>query len=220
MEFLKDFRGFLQTDGYAGYNKSGGKESITHVGCFAHARRYFHEAYTLNKKSATAHRGLTYIQNIYKIENDLRELKLSDEEFVEKRKNAVAPVLDDFYNWLVSQQNAVLPESRAGKAVSYALAEWSKLIKFLDHHLLTPDNNAVENAIRPFVLGRKNWLFSNTPRGAGSSAVIFSVIESAKANGLDPYKYLKFLFENLPGKKSREDLKILLPNYVSIEELR
>ena len=220
LEFLKDYQGYLQTDGYAGYNKSGAKETVTHVGCFAHARRYFHEAYTLNKKSSTAYRGLTYIQNIYKIENDLRELKLSDEVFVEKRKNAAIPVLDDFHNWLVSQHNSVLPESKAGKAVSYALDEWSKLIKYLEHHLLTPDNNAVENAIRPFVLGRKNWLFSNTPRGAGSSAVIFSLIESAKANGLNPYKYLKFLFENLPGKKSRDDLKKLLPNYVSIDELR
>jgi transposase len=218
-EFLKGYKGYLQTDGYAGYNHAGEIGGIVHAGCFAHARRYFYEAMKQNKKSNAAHKGLTYIQKIYSIESDIRERKLDNDEFIRKRKNAVLPILEEFKNWLLSQNEIVLPESKTGKAIKYAISEWDKLIKYLHHHLMTPDNNMVENAIRPFVIGRKNWLFSNTPRGANASAVIYSLIESAKANRIEPYLYLRFLFSNLPKAKSREDILKLLPNHINLNSI-
>lgn len=218
-EFLKDYKGYLQTDGYAGYNHAGAIEGIVHAGCFAHARRYFHEAMKQNKKSKAAHKGLSYIQKIYAIENDLRQRRLSNDEFTDKRKEIVTPVLDEFHNWLLAQSDLILPESKTGKAVRYAISEWDKLVKYLECHLMTPDNNMVENAIRPFVIGRKNWLFSNTPRGAHASAAIYSLVESAKANGLEPYHYLRFLFINLPKAKSEEDIRKLLPNHLSPDKI-
>lgn len=213
-EFLESYEGYLQTDGYVGYSKAVKRKDIIHAGCFAHARRYFYEAMKQNKKSKTAYKALSYIQKLYTIENDLRGKKLSDDEFIRKRKQAANPVLEEFHNWLKSQ-SGILPESKTGKAIKYTISEWDKLTKYLEHHLMTPDNNAVENAIRPFVLGRKNWLFSNTPRGAHSSAIIYSLIESAKANGIEPYLYLRHLFINLPKLKSTEETRKLLPNYLN-----
>lgn len=218
-EFLKDYRGYLQTDGYAGYNHTGAIEGIVHAGCFAHARRYFYDAMKQNKKSKAAHKGLSYIQKIYSIENELRQRKLSNDEFIRKRKEIVTPVLNEFHNWLLTQSDSILPESKTGKAIRYAISEWDKLTKYLLHYLMTPDNNTVENAIRPFVIGRKNWLFANTPRGAHASAAIYSLIESAKANRIEPYHYLRFLFINLPKAKSREDMHKLLPNHIDLNNI-
>lgn len=215
-DFLEGYTGFLQTDGYGGYNRAGTQDGIVHVGCFAHARRYFFDAQKLNKKSKTAAKGLGFIQKLYKAEHDLRSKDLAPEDFVDKRKKAVQPMLDEFHNWLLIQKDTMLPKSKAGQAVAYTLSEWSKLIRYLDSHLLTPDNNAVENAIRPFVVGRKNWLFSNTPLGAHASAVIYSMVESAKANGLEPYKYLRFIFEKLPCAESEGDFRALLPDRVTL----
>ena len=218
--FLKDYSGYLQTDGYAGYNKAVSNNDIIHVGCLAHARRYFENAYKLNKKSKIGSKGLDYIKKIYAIEAKLRQGNLSPEQFVETRKKEVAPVLDAFFNWLQSQVTVVTPKSKAGEAIRYTLDEWNKLIKYLDHYLLTPDNNLTENAIRPFVMGRKNWLFSNTPRGAHSSAVLYSLIESAKANSIEPYKYLRYIFEKLPFAESKDDLRNLLPDKITSEMIK
>jgi transposase len=218
-DFLEGYTGFLQTDGYAGYNQACKNKNVIHVGCFAHARRYFFDAHKVNKKSKTAKRGLDYIQKLYKVEHELRSQSLDPVDFIEKRKVFVQPILDEFYNWLLSQKDAVVPKSKAGQAVEYTLAEWEKLIRYLDSHLLTPDNNTVENAIRPFVVGRKNWLFSNTPRGAHASAVIYSLVESAKANKLEPYDYLRYLFTLLPGVTGKDDLRKLLPGAISAGEI-
>jgi transposase len=217
IQLLKKYSGFVQTDGYKGYNFSDDQYDgeIIHVGCLAHARRYFEKAYRANKKSNCAHRAISYIRDIYTIENDLRKVKSTPHEFVEKRREQTAPILDTFHNWLVEQKNSIVPGSLAGKAVSYTLDEWNKIIHFLDHHLLTPDNNLTENAIRPFVVGRKNWLFSNTPRGANSSACFYSLIESAKANKLEPYYYLRYAFEKLTHVKSDAELRKLLPDMIS-----
>jgi transposase len=156
-KLLKNYSGFVQTDGYKSFQFSD-KEytgTITHVSCLAHVRRYFEKAYKANKKSECAHTALKYIRNMYSIENNLRERKLTYDEFVEKRKRQMTPVFEKFHNWLVEQQKNVLPGSLSGEAVSYTLGQWDKIPNFLDHHLLTPDNNKTENAIRPFVIGRK-----------------------------------------------------------------
>jgi len=210
----------LQTDGYKGYNEVCKDDGIIHVGCFAHARRYFHDAFKLNKKSEIVKKGINYIQKIYKIEKTLRGENLFPDKFIEKRKKQALPILDDFHMWLNEKINLVAPESKTGKALQYTLNEWEKLIKYLDASFITPDNNAAERAIRPFVIGRKNWLFSNTPRGAHASAAIYSLVESAKANNLEPYRYLRYLFTHLPEASSKDELKQLLPNHIQSDLIK
>jgi len=214
---LGNFSGILQTDGYDGYNQVVRKNKLAHAGCFAHARREFDKAKNNSKKSKIPYRGLQYIQSLYKIESDLRAQNLPPQEFIDKRKNAVLPILEKFHNWLWEQKQTVLPKGYTGKAINYTLNQWDNLIRYLDHHLLTPDNNLTENAVRPFVMGRKNWLFSNTARGADSSAVLYSLIESAKANGLEPFRYLKYIFDRIPMAKSKEDLRALLPDKLTMD---
>lgn len=220
-QFLSGFTGYLQTDGYSGYNRAVANNGITHVGCMAHARREFNNAYEVGKKNkdSRAFKALAYIQKIYKIESDLRFQNLSDEIFVERRRKLVSPVLDEFHAWLLRNKTEVLPQSLVGKAISYTLNEWDKIIRYLDLACMTPDNNEIERTIRPFVVGRKNWLFSNTPRGANASAAMYSLIESAKANRLEPYAYLRFLFSKLPYADDRESVKKLLPCFLSSQDI-
>lgn len=218
-EFLEGFKGYLQTDGYDGYNLAAGREGIIHVGCFAHARRYFFDAAKLNKKDSRAHRALEYIRTLYEIEIRLREKNLPADSFVEKRKKETSPVLDEFRFWLERIKPDVVPSSRTGQAIAYTMKQWDKLIRYVDADFLTPDNNEIERAIRPFVIGRKNWLFSNTPRGAHASASMYSLVESAKANKIEPYHYLRFLFTNLPMASSGDKVRALLPCHVTEQQI-
>jgi len=211
LKLLNGFNGFLQTDGYEAYSKAVLEYNLVHVGCLAHIRRKFVDAHKANRNSKTAKTGVLYISKIYSIENKLRKKKLLPEDFVKKRRDEMKPLLDEFKTWLDDTSKTILPSSDPGKAVIYALKQWERFIRFLDHPDLTPDNNAVENAIRPFAVGRKNWLFSNTPRGAMSSAVMYSLVESAKNNNLPVYSYLRYLFTKLPEVKSSEDVEKLLP---------
>lgn len=199
-KFLSGFKGYLQVDGYAGYHKV---PNVKLVGCMAHARRKFDEALKALPTSkrttsgATAMEGLQYCNQLYRIEHDLKEL--SPAERYEKRLERSKPVLNAFLSWLKIQQQKVLPKSALGQAITYCLNQWDKLVAFLEDGRLEIDNNRSERSIKPFVIGRKNWLFSNTPRGARASAIIYSIVETAKENGLNPYYYLRFLFERLPN---------------------
>jgi len=190
------------------------------VGCLAHIRRKFFDALKSDKKSKTAAHALKIIARIYAVEKKLRNENLLPDEFVKKRKEEVVPILDEFKAWIDEKQIYITPSSDSGKAVNYALGQWNNFINYLDSVELTPDNNIIENAIRPFVIGRKNWLFSNTPRGAKSSAVLYSLVESAKDNGLNVYNYLRFLFTKLPYANSSEDIKKLLPCNLSAEMIK
>jgi transposase len=213
-EFLADFHGHLQTDGYEAYATAIAGKGIVHVGCWAHARRKFDEAVKANKQSPVAPEGLKKIRRLYHIERELRETlaagKLSPELLVAQRREQVEPVLAELKTWLLEQSVKVLPSSLTGKAIAYTLGQWDKLIRYLDLAELTPDNNGAENAIRPFVLGRKNWLFSGSPAGADASCAIYTLIETAKANGLKPWDYLLRLCTELPVT-SPENLASLLP---------
>jgi transposase len=221
MEFLEGFKGYLQTDGYAAYISPAAKYELVHVGCFAHARREFHKAYNPKNNNSSSYKALMIIQKIYKIESDLREKNLTDDVFVKKRRAAVMPVLDELHAFLVLTKAAVTPSSLIGQAVDYTLKQWDKLIRYLDLACMTPDNNEIERSIKSFVIGRKNWMFSNTPRGAHASAGMYSLIESVKANGLDPYLYLRFLFAKFPYVcGDREELRKLLPCFVSPEDIK
>jgi len=196
------FSGYLQTDGYGGYSKIGRRPGIDHVGCWAHIRREFHRLYVSNTKSTLAAQVLNLIRRLYTIERKHRQAlddkTITQEEFLEQRKTATQPVFEEILTWLHDHQNAVLPQGNLGKAISYALGQYRRAIRYVDHWLLTPDNNAVERAIRPFVIGRKNWQFIDTQAGAMASACLYSLIETAKANGHEPYRYLCFLFATLP----------------------
>jgi transposase len=212
-EFLTGFKGYLQVDGYAGYHKV---PDVILVGCWAHARRKFTEALNAlpsskRLSSVTATDGLLFCNQLFAIERELKDL--SSEERYEKRFKRSKPVLDAFLSWLKIQEHKVLPKSALGQAINYCLNQWEKLVAFLKDGRLELDNNRSERSIKPFVIGRKNWLFSNTPKGARASAIIYSIVETAKANGLNPYFYLNFLFEKLPNMDTTDEgaLDKLLP---------
>ena len=211
-EFLDGYSGYLQTDGYEGYDAAiTGMPDITHVGCFAHARRKFHEASKVTKKPQSAEEGIKHIRKLYYIENEMRAQYKDEESFLAERKKHVIPVLEGFKSWLIKRKEEVPPTLLLGKAIHYSLAQWDKMIAYLESPHLTPDNNACENAIRPFVLGRKNWLFSQSPLGAESSCGIYTLIETAKQNGLVPFKYLMAIFEKAPLAETSDDWEKLLP---------
>ena len=211
-ELLEGFEGYLQSDGYEAYETAiKDNKKIIHVGCMAHGRRKFDEAAKVSKKASSANEALKYIRDLYRLERELRAMNLSEEEFVKTRREKAEPLLEKFLQWLEKRAPEVPPSLKLGEAISYTLKEWPKLIRYLEHPCLTPDNNASENAIRPFVLGRKNWLFSGSPAGAESSCAMYSLIETAKHNGFNPNEYLLRIFEAAPLIRSKKEWIDLLP---------
>jgi transposase len=220
-EFLRDFKGYVQTDGYSGYDFLDNQAGVRHIGCWAHARRKFMEiikAQGKSHKTGSADMAVNYIKGLYRIEQEGKKSSLTPGQIHALRQEQSKPILDDFKEWL-DKKAQVTPKGLLGKAVFYTLNQWNRLIGYLDDGRLDIDNNLTENAIRPFVLGRKNWLFSGTPKGAEASALLFSLIETAKANKLDPYAYLRRIFEKLPAASSLEDYEALLPWNLSQEVL-
>jgi hypothetical protein len=180
----------------------------------AHVRRRFDEARQAQPDTAThAKTALAFIRELYLIERVLwdRERPMSAAERVTVRQQRSAPIMAQFHAWLEALAPAVLPESRLGKAVYYALGQWPKLSVFLRDAEVPIDNNRCENAIRPFVVGRKGWLFSDTVAGAVASANLYSLVETAKANGVEPHAYLSLVFARLPTATAVEHFEALLP---------
>lgn len=209
---LDGFKGTLQTDGYAGYNAAVAAGNLTHIGCFAHARRKFDEALKAqgkHKRRGLAHRGLALIQKLYGVEKVVRHAEPAARSAY--RLQHAQPILDELRTWLDEALPQVPPQSATGRALNYLHNEWNKLIGYLNDGRLEIDNNRAENAIRPFVIGRKNWLFSDSVRGVKASANLYSLIETAKANGLEPYAYLRRVFAELPKADSVETIEALLP---------
>ena len=208
-----NFQGFLQTDGYAGYNALGERHGITHVGCLAHVRRKFHDVLKAGakKKTGVAQTVIDLIAKLYKLEKQAKERKLGPEEIQVMRQERARPIMDKIKGLLMEREPTTPPKSLLGRAISYALGQWSRIEVYLEDGRLQPDNNLAENAIRPFAVGRKNWLFSGSPRGARASAAIYSLVETAKANGLNPYDYLLHVFERLPHANCEDDFMALLP---------
>lgn len=196
--FLEGFSGWLHADGYQGYHKL--PEQIRVVGCWAHARRKFDEALNAlpadKRSGSAAAEGVAWCSRLFKIEEALSGL--SPEERLEKRREQAKPVLDAMLSWVEKLRPATAAKSAMGKALYYLTTQWPYLIRYLEDGRLELSNNRAERSIKPFVMGRKNWLFANTPAGAKSSAVIYSLIETAKENGIDPYRYLLWVFRNAP----------------------
>lgn len=212
-KFLTGFQGYLHVDGYSGYNDV---PDVTLVGCWSHARRKFDEALKAlpaSSRSApvAARQGLEYCNKLFAIERGLKDS--TPEERYHGRLEQSRPVLNAFSAWLHEQSSQVLPKSTLGSAVTYCLNQWSKLIAFLEDGHLEIDNNRSERSIKPFVIGRKNFLFANTPRGARASAITYSIVETAKENRLNPFLYLEYLFEQLPNIDTKNPSKLdkLLP---------
>lgn len=194
--FLREFSGWLHADGYPGYHRL--PEQIRVVGCWAHLRRKFDEAVkSLPQKdqaNASALQGQAYCSRLFSIERELSALP--PEERYTKRLERSKPVMDALLAWAFA--NKAAPKSALGRALYYLEEQWPYLIRVLEDGRLELSNNLAERSIKPFVIGRKNFLFANTPRGAQGSAVIYSMIETAKANGLDPYRYLTWMLTNAP----------------------
>jgi transposase len=209
-DFLNGFSGYLHVDGYAGYESIEGVEL---AGCWAHVRRKFDEALKALKgaphgagRSTTAKKGLDFCNRLFAIERKIKGL--SAEDCLNTRLNDSQPVLDAFLAWLKEQQELVTPKSATGMAISYTLNQWPKLITFMKDGRVEIDNNRAERSIKPFVIGRKNWLFAASTSGANSSAISYSLVETAKENGLNPFFYLKYLFEELPQLDMSANLEI------------
>ncbi|PAV02654.1 hypothetical protein CBG25_09575, partial [Arsenophonus sp. ENCA] len=204
-EFLVNYTGYLQVDGYAGYH---GTEAQL-VGCMAHARRKFEEARRAqpNTKVGKAIWALGLIQKLYRIEKTCQGL--SPEEIYRRRQSEARPLMEEFEAWL--SKTKVLPKGYLGKAIGYCQKQWPKLMRYLEDGRLSIDNNRAERAIKPFVIGRKNWLFANTESGAHASALLYSLVESARINGLNPYDYLLALLTALKYPDDDIDWNALLP---------
>jgi transposase len=218
---LEGYEGYLQTDGYSGYNAVVSANQLVHVGCMAHARRKFNEAVKSqgkNKKAGKAQHALALIQKLYRVEKQAK--LLSPEERFVYRQDHAKPLLDKLRRWVDDSLPQVPPGSAAGKAMNYLNNEWHKLIRYLDDGRLEIDNNLAENAIRPFVIGRKNWLFSQSVAGVKSSANLYSLIETAKASGLEPYAYLRYIYTQLPSAQTVEDIEAMLPGNVTAEHIK
>jgi len=208
---LADYKGWLQTDGYTGYLAVGSSPGVEHFGCWAHARRKFVEAAPAagRKKKSKASQAVKLIGRLYAIEKRIRDG--DPERRRDVRQGEVPPILAEIREWMSDLAPRVLPSSATGRALSYLHDQWPRLVRYIEDGRLEIDNNLAENAIRPFVVGRKNWLFSNSVRGAASSANLYSLIETAKVNGLEPYAYLRHVFETIPAAETVNDFDALLP---------
>ncbi len=218
---LETYQGYVQSDGYSGYDFLDRREGIIHLACWAHVRRKFNQVVQAGDKfgGGLAREALYKIRQLYRIEKESVVNGLdADELYIERQKRS-RPLLEEFELWLKENAPKAPPKSLLGKAFAYTLSQWPRLIRYVNDGRLRMDNNLAENAIRPFVVGRKNWLFNDQPDGASASATFYSLIETAKANGLEPYKYLCYLFDRLPFAQSAEDLKKLLPQNLTPEFL-
>lgn len=216
---LSGYHGYLQTDAWHAYDAVH-SEHITGVACWAHARRKFKDAKkalpkSQKKSSGRIEQAIHYIKKLYAIEKRLRNA--SCEEKIQARQRDSVPVLKAFNAWLMKQQ--VNPESRLGNAINYTLTYWDRLNVYCTDGRLEIDNNGIENKIRPFAVGRKNWMFSTSQAGARASANLYSLIETAKANKLNEYDYLKWVFAKLPAANSVDDIDALLPWNIDSTEL-
>lgn len=211
LNILEGIKGAIQTDGYAGYNGLG--DNVLHLACWAHARRKFDEAVktAINDKKkkkkdpkTLAEIGLQFITILYKIDNLSKKFPIDRQARIDK-------LLMKYKEWLIKSKEIVPPKTYTGKAISYTLGIWDKLCNAASSGQYHLDNNLCENAIRPFALGRRNWLFAATEKGADASATLYSLIQSAKINGLNPYDYIYHLIEEIPKATQLEDFEKLLP---------
>jgi transposase len=213
--------GVLMSDGYEPYNTIADEHGLVHLGCWAHCRRYFNDALqALPKDKRTAEqlpaRFLQLIAQLYQVEALAREAALDESAVKARRDEHSLPVLHEFKALLLAHLHGVVPGSLLGKALHYAAAQWPKLERYVEDGRYPIDNNPCENAIRPFVVGRRNWLFADTQEGAHASANLYSLLQTCVANGIDGYRYLRALLVGLPRATRVEDYEALLPWQITL----
>lgn len=210
-EFLKGFHGYLHTDGWGGYHQLE-ENGVTLCGCWAHMRRKFNEALTVctDKKTSPEAKGFAFCNALFDIEPDPKKQQVTAEELYNLRQEKSKPLAEEFFQWVNQQLDRTLPKSLLGTALQYAINQKKYLLSFLEDGRIELSNNRAERSIKPFVIGRKNWLFCNTPAGASSSAIIYSLVETAKENKLKPFEYLTYVFEQIQLHGS-ENMEYLLP---------
>lgn len=220
---LDGFQGILQADGYSGYNLACQKHNVTRIGCWDHARRKFVEAARVARpgkkvrkvSAGKADQAVVMIRQLYAIEKELNEK--DNEEKKRARQEKSLPVLAEFKTWLEKNISRVLKGSQTHTAMTYTLNQWEYLTGYCDDGKLHISNALAENAIRPFAVGRRAWLFADTPQGARASATCYSLIETAKANGLEPHAYIRHVLASIGEAKTLEQLEDLLPWNVKLQ---
>lgn len=211
-KLLKGFKGYLQADGYASYGEVCKNPDVTRVGCMAHVRRKFFDVHKATKKQGgSANMILQLIQKLYKIEEEIKDK--SNDIRKQTRLEKSKPILDEIKTWLDANQNHST-QGLINKAVTYATNQWEYVMNYLKDGRIAIDNNFTENRIRPFAIGRKNWLFNDSVAGAKASAMIYSILQSARGNGLEPYAYMRYLLTELPKCQTAEQIEILLPHKI------
>lgn len=215
--YLDDFSGFLQVDGYSGYNELADKSNITLVSCWAHARRYFVDI-TKSSKNSKASIAVNFINKLYKLEKQMKNKP--DSYKVKIRQEKSKPIIERLMLFLKEIYPKCPPKSSLAKAINYTLERESSLKEYLNYGFINIDNNLAENKIRPFALGRKNWLFMNSVNGANASCNIYSLLETAKMNRLEPYDYFRYILEKIPISKDAKELEKLLPTNLKPEDIK
>ena len=211
---LDGFAGAVMVDGYSGYGAACKTHGITRLGCWAHARRKFFDAAKLQPKGKTGRpdQALALIGKLYRTEQAAKGLDPNARHALRQERSR--PIVDQLQAWLTKTAPQVPPKTKLGQALHYLQAQWPALVRYLDDGRYPIDNNAIENAIRPFAIGRKNWLFSKSTAGARASANLYSLIETAKGHGIEPYAYLRHIFKELPLAETIDDIDALLPHAV------
>ena len=205
---LKDYKNILITDGYSGYNIL--EKDVNRAECWAHTRRYFYESVPLDEhknmvQTAAGYLGVKYIDGLFEVEREIENLSV--EEKVQKRQEKSAPILKKFYEWVYSTSEKYITNEKLKKALTYAINQKENLSKFLEDGRIPLTNSKAERSVRPFAVHRKNWLFADTEAGAKANAIYYSLIESAKANQLNIYKYIKYLLDELPQFEEAQEEK-------------
>lgn len=212
IDFLKAFKGSLQSDGYSAYNEFDKLDHITLLACMVHARRKFNDALKSDKKRAE--HALSLFKKIYDIERQAREENLSFEKRKALRIEKALPVLDELKEWMCTEIIKVLPKSAIGMGMAYTLRLWPRLIRYLDDGKYLPDNNLIENSIRPVALGRKNYMFAGSHEGAKRAAMLYSFMGTCKQNGVEPYRWLEDVLSRISECKMSRIDELLPQNWV------
>lgn len=214
-EFLKGFQGVLQSDGYSGYTCVTEQTGITSQGCFAHARRKFQDVWKVAQKEGIASKALEVIGKLYDLECQIKDLTSDEKQNI--REAQAKPILDAFHGWLLEIKPHVQAKGLLDKAIQYSLNQWDSLTYYVQNGEVAIDNNGAERRIKPFAIGRKNWLFMGSPEGAKAAATLYSLIETAKLNDVNPEGYLKFLLEHTIDANDTALMEKLMPWNANIE---
>jgi len=219
-DILLDFKGYLHCDGFTGYDTYAADHDVQLIGCWMHGRRRFAEIVKMTKSKGLAHKAVALIAKLYKYEKHIKENNYSVEQTYQYRIEQSKPALDTFKQWLNDNYHKVSPKSPIGKAIKYCINQWPKLISYLEDGRLEIDNGLSERTIKPFVIGRKNWMFSTSIAGVKAGQIIYSIIETCAAHKIEPYAYFRYVLTTLPQMKHGDSAESLLPFNIDQELIK